>query len=691
MHEAEECVDVEVGAAVEARSVALSRGVAGLGPPDLCYLHKFYKPALGLGGVELFGGAKKEQSLIGYYHHVIGLDTSSSATVSAYFADLTASQQRSTSWMASGTWQISGGVYCCYDAFMRQDLRVHIVVPGGVRATLLRCEGSAVSEEVSPAAWHHASISGLLRALCNSPPLRCLRVMPPPLTPYNEPVFLEAVQRIIRVVGHEGGAKANAGSGGGGGGGGGMCALLSALLWRYFHQSRRYNIAIDFFACLQTEMIACAQYVAAAQRELGQLPEAIGTLCMLLHVQPSSVPLLRSQVALLLQCQIKAHALSLAMHCVQLCPTDLTVWLQLASVYALHGWYDLALAALNAAPLQALTELSEPRATPMRLPSLACLTDTEQRAQALAGYGGVAAGWSGSEGKAAAGEGNASALGFHLNAACGVAGGGSLTDLPTDILGFAEAQVYAILVELVNKVGWDQLLQHRTDAFLMPGDQEQQTEHANARMLGKGRHPLLRKRQCHAWLDALFRALYCDLQVFADWHHEEQLAAAKTATVEVGGVAHGDGGSSKVTVFEWTQRARLAVRLKQPAYGKAAWATVVRELEELLDKETKLEPFAREALEAHWTQACAAVMQLHAAGEVSAIPEALGAAKRLLDAYSTDEHVAPREIAEAVYQMVATHGLQAVRTAQHSIGEAHPAINHIFHDVVQWRVHGFSA
>ena len=79
----------------------------------------------------------------------------------------------------------------------------------------------------------------------------------------------------------------------------------------------------------------------------------------------------------------------------------------------------------------------------------------------------------------------------------------------------------------------------------------------------------------------------------------------------------------------------------------------------MLDGSTKLEPAARDALEAQWTEACAAVMQLHAAGEAEAIPEALGAAKRLLDACG-DEEVAPREIAAAVYQMVARHGLQVL-------------------------------
>ena len=92
-------------------------------------------------------------------------------------------------------------------------------------------------------------------------------------------------------------------------------------------------------------------------------------------------------------------------------------------------------------------------------------------------------------------------------------------------------------------------------------------------------------------------------------------------------------------------------------------------------------------------------MQQLAAGDASGITEALAAAQRLLDAYGSDvsggsesfesEAVAPREITACVYQMVAAHGLQQVRGAQRALGPAHPAINHIFHEVVQWKVRGF--
>ena len=43
-------------------------------------------------------------------------------------------------------------------------------------------------------------MSGLLRALCAPPAVRCLRLLPPPLTPDDEPAFLEAAQQLLREV-----------------------------------------------------------------------------------------------------------------------------------------------------------------------------------------------------------------------------------------------------------------------------------------------------------------------------------------------------------------------------------------------------------------------------------------------------------------------------------------------------------
>lgn len=164
-----------------------------------------------------------------------------------------------------------------------------------------------------------------------------------------------------------------------------------------------------------------------------------------------------------------------------------------------------------------------------------------------------------------------------------------------------------------------QLMQHRAGAFVMQGDESAQSE-------SQGGEPFVRKRRCHVWFDALVRALYCDLQanspragaaclhaseflacaqVFAEWHQEDEHAAASEARagsedglgagatalggsgslgggVSGGGAGAAGGNGGSATSFEWIQRARLAARLKQPTHAATAWASAIRQLEEVL-------------------------------------------------------------------------------------------------------------
>ena len=165
-----------------------------------------------------------------------------------------------------------------------------------------------------------------------------------------------------------------------------------------------------------------------------------------------------------------------------------------------------------------------------------------------------------------------------------------------------------------------QLMQHRAGAFVMQGEDE------SAQSESQGGEPFVRKRRCHVWFDALVRALYCDLQanspragaaclhaseflacaqVFAEWHQEDEHAAASEARagsedglgagatalggsgslgggVSGGGAGAAGGNGGNATSFEWIQRARLATRLKQPIHAATAWASAIRQLEEVL-------------------------------------------------------------------------------------------------------------
>ena len=136
--------DLLLGAALSARTAALS-AAESLGPPDLCYLTKVAERRTNaligglLGSSGTSAGATKANAggVTGFYHHVIGVDISSEAPIASYVADLAATQP-STGWLSGTSWQVRGAVYCCYDMIERQDLRVHISIPGGVRATISR-------------------------------------------------------------------------------------------------------------------------------------------------------------------------------------------------------------------------------------------------------------------------------------------------------------------------------------------------------------------------------------------------------------------------------------------------------------------------------------------------------------------------------------------------------------------------
>ena len=164
----------------------------------------------------------------------------------------------------------------------------------------------------------------------------------------------------------------------------------------------------------------------------------------------------------------------------------------------------------------------------------------------------------------------------------------------------------------------------------------------------------------------------------------------------------GDGWSADEVPWRWLERARLAERLLRPASARAAYTRTVQALEELIDGSSSRPPAEgalREQAEMLWTTACTTLMRLHAdGGDGAAVTEALAAAHRLLEecgpalaaaSAAADAPIAPREITACVYELVAEYGLQHVRAAQRSIGEPHAALNHIFHEVVQWKVKGY--
>lgn len=281
----QEAVDSKLEASLVARTSALRGSTPdathNLGPPDLCYLTKLHTHSLAetlsssigtpaaigtsvsaglrvLSGA-LRGGKAAAQTALrdaqtarehtqtcercGFYHHVLGLDTSSLASIAAYFAGLL--EGGGSSATSSTGWRVVGGVYCCWDAIRCVDLRVMLSVPGGVQAYLLDASGK-IHGEISEQDWVSLGLCAALRAHSTlspppsyltardalplpPPPQPCVREMPPALTPEGESVHLEQVAELLAALSlarrHQ------------------LAALVSRVISRAFGVSRRSDQA----------------------------------------------------------------------------------------------------------------------------------------------------------------------------------------------------------------------------------------------------------------------------------------------------------------------------------------------------------------------------------------------------------------------------------------------------------------
>ena len=152
-----EGVEVEFGESIIARdeSLVVLSELPGLGPPDLCWLQKSIKGTWGASSGEPRG----------YCHYTIGGDVSSSAAVSAYFAEVMTLQEPITflqGFFYTSETQVDRGFYCCYDPFLRLDIRCELCIPGSVICEALDPDGTV--HDVTPKMWRNCHLAGFLRA-----------------------------------------------------------------------------------------------------------------------------------------------------------------------------------------------------------------------------------------------------------------------------------------------------------------------------------------------------------------------------------------------------------------------------------------------------------------------------------------------------------------------------------------------
>ncbi|KAH8424104.1 bud site selection protein [Aspergillus melleus] len=548
----------EIYAAVDARTESL-QNLRELGPPDLVYLVKQPKT--------------NSTRQTGVYHHVTGIDASSSASLAAYVNTLTFSPLDKTHKVVSGT-------YCCYNAFSHLDMRVDVKIPGSLESYCIDERGD--KRVATEALWLETFLCGVLRAYSyaddgSGDAIRKIvgvRRFNPVTNTEMEHKFLDAAERLFflgRQLSSDPETQVpNT-----------VSNHLTTGLLKYIQTTGRYTSGINLFEKLRTRDVEVSSLLTRVLIMADEEVQAVRLMYDALQDVPMDYSLLDCQATF---CQEKGEgemALECAKRAVTAAPSEFSTWARLGDVYVSLEQWDLALLTLNSCPMFTYQDKDTPRMPqPSRimLPILAeSMLDEIDEGQPKQGdpHDYV----------------HPSLRRLHAAAYQGT---------------FLKA--YNLLTKVAAAIGWDQLLKIRSEVFVMEEEYRVERQHSVskpdassvAETNGDGEHEtetdaddqastngtndqqesshsierpeqtvasevvksgnedpdpshssyaqFRNKRLCERWLDNLFMVLYEDLRIYTIWRTE--MAQFRQQSIEY-----------KKSATEWEILGELAERL----------------------------------------------------------------------------------------------------------------------------------
>ncbi|KAJ2903322.1 hypothetical protein MKZ38_010073 [Zalerion maritima] len=518
----------------------------------------------------------------GVYHHVTGVDASSSASLAAYINTLTYTREAQQQ-----THKIVEGLYCCYNAFSRLDMRVHVTIPGTVEAYCVdeRGEKKKATEEL----WLETYLCSVLRAYSYADDgsgdtirkIMGVRRFNPVTNTETEHRFLSAAESLFWrgwQLGSDSVVQVpNT-----------VNNHLTAGLLKYLETTGRYASGINLFEKLRTQSIEVSSLLAKVLFMGNEEVDGVRVLHEALQESPMDYVMLDAQAEFLLKKaktaatpEHKEERLRMALGCADrstiAAPSEFGTWARLAQVYVAMEDWENALTILNSCPMFTYQDKDAPimpEPKDVHLPTL-----PETRLEEID-----------SEPESRFSE--------QVDP--------SLLNLRAASYRGTFKQAYAILTEMTSKIGWDTLLKIRSNVFVMedeyrsekgnpknastdalhqPSDEEAEGEvekpttavapaapaevdpspedsisrsatpapaTANGLAPEKGDEHLSRlnnKRLCERWLDSLFMVLYEDLRVYTIWR--TQMAQYRAQSIQY-----------KKSAEEWEILGSLAERLQ---------------------------------------------------------------------------------------------------------------------------------
>ncbi|OMJ18883.1 hypothetical protein AYI69_g6842 [Smittium culicis] len=446
-----EAYEVESGETLQFRTDALA-SYRELGPPDLCIVSKI---------IDVGKRTEKEESSV---HHILGVDSSSSASLAAYINSLTYSIEEVSGWFGKGSsWKIQNGTYCCYNAFSRRDIRVQIRIPGGVDAYVVTPQGDRLEPDEQE--WIECGLSAALRAITYSEEegylLPILRRLPPIPNLKHEIRFLNSVSSLFwkgwqlgsnsetQIATH-------------------TCNHLIDALEKYFYGAKKHEKLAAFLVPFAEKEPEVYSIIAQAQISGNMETDAIKTLYSSIKRLPASHRLLVVQAKFLLAKGELDAALIIAEQAVRLAPSEFIPWSILVEVLIAKKNYIQALLTLNSCPMFTFSEMEFPRVPPFKSISQPIRNDAsvgydlgDVSSPVVASSSTPTLATPTNPSKSFSSERMSLAAEIQTNEKSG------LLKLPAKGLKGTFKKAYQLLTSIVDEIGWDELLRLRSSAFVM--------------------------------------------------------------------------------------------------------------------------------------------------------------------------------------------------------------------------------
>jgi len=443
------------GFAAEARQRHLAN-FTGFGPPDLVCISKHWRGVVGKGVTQ------------GYFHFVRGVKTESAASISTYLGRLIKHGLEGASWYSGGGYRIVSASCRSYNSFSKCDILVKVDVPGSVSSLALFPDGH--EEETNELLWKETFVCSVLRAsegVGEYPLYPCLVAFQPLDSVLDERSFLAAASEIVSRWPLVGSGRPGLTFGENPSPVTPATCLVAEALYRYFAQDSRFEQARQYFESTVGEKDVELKYFACkALKEAGSFSSARSLIDAVIRECPSSSAVLVLSSQLYLETGQLDAAFMEAKKAVEMNEKDTLAWLHLAALYVEKGDLVECLIALNTAIMEPpnldpfLRELLPARKRMTKpLPNTSGGTDIIR----------------------------VLAKRLHeerIGPATGV--DESLAELSATLMTDPEKQAYQVLVKALNKFGWDEILNARSDAFIMeadishlPEEQEASSEQTN--------------------------------------------------------------------------------------------------------------------------------------------------------------------------------------------------------------------